>query len=81
MELNLALGFFLGFVILIVGLFVFLRRLTASKQRQLGADEFRQWFAKAFLGLQLESGTNPEDSAVAPGKVHRGPGSRENPGS
>ena len=78
MELNLAVGFFLGLVILIVGLFVVLRRLTVSKQRQLSAEEFRQWFAKAFLGIQLDSGTNPEDSAVDPEKVQRGPGSQEN---
>ena len=77
MTLNLAVGFFLGLVILIVGLFVVLRRLTVSKQRQLSAEDFRQWFAKAFLGLQLDSGTSLEDSAGEPEKVHRSPKSQE----
>jgi hypothetical protein len=80
MELNLAVVFFLGLVILIVGLFGFLRRLTVSKQRELSAEEFRQWFAKAFLGLQIDSiaGANPEDRTVEPEKIQRGPGSQEN---
>ena len=80
MELNLAVGFFLGLVILIVSIFVVLRRLTVSKQRQLSAEEFRQWFAKAFLGLQIDSvaGANAEDRAVDPEKAQRGPRSQEN---
>lgn len=80
MELNLAVGFFLGLVILIVGLFVVLRRLTVSKQRQLSAEEFRQWFAKAFLGLQIDSiaGATEEDRATEPEKAQRGPRLQEN---
>ena len=79
MVMNRAVIFFLGLVILIVVLFEVLRRLTVSKQRQLSAEEFRQWFAKAFLGLQIDSiaGANPEDCAVEPKKAQRGPGAQE----
>jgi nitrate reductase gamma subunit len=80
MELNLAFGVFLGLVILIVVLFAVLRRLTVSKERQLSAEEFRQWFAKVFLGLQIDSiaGANPEARAVETEKAQRSPRSHEN---
>ena len=49
---------FLGLTVLIVFLFVALQRWTATKQQQMGAEEFRLWFQNNYMGVSPRAGSD-----------------------
>jgi hypothetical protein len=55
MNPNLSLALVFGPIASIVVLLAILWRRTAAKQRQLGAEEFRRWFQRYYLGMKPDS--------------------------
>ena len=62
MNVILSIALFLGLTVPVGVLLAVLRRWTASKQRQLSAEEFRRWFQKTYLGMNPVAQASPKDS-------------------